>query len=526
MSYTVKRRVHNYFYLYEVEAYWNKTKQQSRQRTIRCLGRCDEKGRLTVPASVRVDSVHTVCPVGGLSLFYAAARQLDLVNVFCRSLGVSRREASLLLTICLNQLVGRQPLDRLAKWMHLTPLSRWEGIDAQHLDRGDFESMLGRLCSMTPAGVIEEPGLGLQETLTHVWRGKSREPAAYYYDITKQHYYGNECPYAGTGLDADHGISNVVGFGMVTSKLNHHPVLCRPLPGHANDTTTVRETVFMLDAFKLRGLTLVMDRGMISKENIDIAADAGYSQVGIVRGWPKGSWEYAGRWAGALHGPEHAIRRASGDAVYGRAFTGTLYGRRMRVAVIEDPLRAAEEERGRDAAISELLGHVGDERAAELREELKRVIVTGRGRRGFTVNADAVAEEAKRDGRFLLFGTDTGLSAKEMFDLYFERDSIEKAFRTVKGDLSLGPIRYRRRDRLLAYSTVVYTSYLLWSWSARTLKNKIAGMTVERALSTLDGVGWVRFGHNKSVHEWVSQLTDEQSGILHSIGAEEFLPRI
>lgn len=174
----------------------------------------------------------------------------------------------------------------------------------------------------------------------------------------------------------------------------------------------------------------------------------------------------------------------------------------MRIAVIEDPLAAAEEERGRDATIGELIEHAGDERAAELREELKRVISTGRGRSGFTMNVDAVAEELKRDGRFLLFGTDPGLSAKEMLDLYFERDSIERAFRTVKGDLSLGPIRYRRRNRLLAYSTVVYTSYLLWSWSARTLKNKIAGMTAERALSTLDGVGWMRFGRNKSVHKW------------------------
>ena len=86
------------------------------------------------------------------------------------------------------------------------------------------------------------------------------------------------------GLDADHGISNVVGFGMVIPKLNHHLVLCRLLPGNANYTTTVREIVFMLDAFKLRGLTLVMDRGMISKENIDIAAESDYSLVGIVRG--------------------------------------------------------------------------------------------------------------------------------------------------------------------------------------------------------------------------------------------------
>lgn len=157
------------------------------------------------------------------------------------------------------------------------------------------------------------------------------------------------------------------------------------------------------------------------------------------------------------------IGTASGDVVYGRAFTGTMYGGRMRIAIIEDFLRAAEKERVREAGISRLQGHAGCEHAAEFREELKRVISMGRGKMGFTVNDDAVTEEAKRDRRFLLFGTDPGLLAKEVSVLYFEKNSIQKTFRTVKDDLYLGHIRYRRRDRLLTHSTFMYKSYLPWN---------------------------------------------------------------
>jgi transposase len=68
-----------------------------------------------------------------------------------------------------------------------------------------------------------------------------------------------------------------------------------------------------------------------------------------------------------------------------------------------------------------------------------------------------------------LFSTDLSLDAESMFELYFQRDEIEKVFETMKGELSLGPIRYRRVDRLDAYSTVVYLAYLLWSWAERVL---------------------------------------------------------
>ena len=53
----------------------------------------------------------------------------------------------------------------------------------------------------------------LQNRLTKEWRGKSHEPASYYYDIT-QEYYGDMCPYAAMGHASDRPIKNAVGFGL------------------------------------------------------------------------------------------------------------------------------------------------------------------------------------------------------------------------------------------------------------------------------------------------------------------------
>ncbi|EQD68524.1 hypothetical protein B2A_00400, partial [mine drainage metagenome] len=127
--------------------------------------------------------------------------------------------------------------------------------------------------------------------------------------------------------------------------------------------------------------------------------------------------------------------------------------------------------------LRELQGNPGKLRLRELRQELKvqdprrqgkgghvpGLLVGSAGRRGFRVDPEAVKEDQVRDGRRLLFSTDGEMSAEEMCRAYFERDAIEKSFRTAKGPMSLAPIRYRSEVRLDAYSTVLYLGLLLWS---------------------------------------------------------------
>ncbi len=253
----------------------------------------------------------------------------------------------------------------------------------------------------------------------------------------------------------------------MVSRDHHHPILCRPLLGSKNDTLGVGETVQFLRGFGYEHLTLVMDRGMVSEENLKGVTEAGYEQLGIVRGWNEEAWSYITRFPREeLEQPRFVVERASGLAAYCRSWIAPLYGRkRMRVAVAENPRRATEEKESRDLALMTLeKGHPSAERLRKIRKVLGRdVAETSRGRRGFVVNEKVLKEEERGLGRFLLFSTDLSLDAEEMFELYFQRDAVEKVFETMKGELSLGPIRYRRVDRLDAYSTVVYIAYLLWS---------------------------------------------------------------
>jgi len=528
-----------HYYAYEREPYWDPVRKQGRKRTLRFLGPCDKDGHILQAPKTRIEGVHSSFPVGPLVVFYACAEQLRVRERAQRILGASEEEAGHFLALVLNQATARVPIDHLAEWAQASPLPRLTSLEPESLTTSAFEKTLTALCHPTPAKTWEDRGLLLQHELTRAWRAQAREPPGAYYDITKQAYYGWTNPYAQGGHDANGGISTVVGFGMVVSEGHHFPYLCRALPGGQNDTLSVTETVEMLRARGYRGLRLVMDRGIISKENVEKATGAGYPLVGLVKGWDVQTVALATRWSEEeLARAEHVVKTSRGS-VYARALTTSLFDLpRVRVAVVVSPRRRTDEREGRDLALQELEGPITKERLKELKRELRvqdprrrkglgyvpGLLVKCSGRRGVRVDAEAVQRDRGLDGRFLIFSTDLSLDGPGMYRAYFHRDAIEKVFRTGKGDLCLGPLRYHRKDRLDAYATVFYTASLLWSWSERTLKRKFPDMSLSEALRLLEHVSWVRFGAGKIIREWATRLTNQQEEVLSAVGATSYLP--
>ena len=526
-------------YLYEYESYWDAHAGKARQRFLRYLGACDKNGRVLKPPKVPLEGLHSSFAVGRLLVFYASAEQLRLRERTRKILGVDDETAGQFVALVLNQATDRVADERLPEWVRASPLPRLLSLDGSRLVPESFGRVRSALCHLSGAKVWEDRGLLLQEELTRAWRSHTREPPGAYYDVTKQAYHGWTNPYAQVGHDANGGLSSVVGFGMVVSEGHHHPYLCRVLPGSQNDSLGVAETVAMLRVRGYERIRLVMDRGMISKENVALARREGYHLVGLVKGWDPETVAFASQWSeGELERAEHVVPTSRGS-VYARATTTPLFGiPRVRVAVVENPRRKAEEREGRDLALQELEGPVAPDRLAELKQQLRvqnpkrrrskgytpGLLVRSVGRRGVQVDREAVERDRGLDGRFLIFSTDLTLSGPEMYRTYFARDGIEKVFRTGKGELCLGPLRHHRRDRLEAYATIFYTAALLWSWSEQTLRRKYPERSLSEVLGHLENVAWVRFGVGKSVREWSTRLTDEQKEILSALGATDYLP--
>ncbi len=293
--------------------------------------------------------------------------------------------------------------------MGLGELPRWEALDPESVDRASLESVLGRLSRRLPTWEWDHRGLELRRVLTRRWRNGSREPATCLYVVTKQAYYGSEGPWAEVGHDPAIGaIGAVVRFGLVVSPYHNHPVLCRPLPGSLADTVSLDTTLQLLEGFGLGRITLVVDRAIVSRENVAKVVAGGHHLLGMVRGWNEETRALATRWSETkLERTEFVVARSHGNAAYARGFVGPLFGQpKVRVVAVSDARRRVEERQSRDLLIQELGGPLPRGRLGEIRRELGSVVVPSVGRREFRVDPKALERERKLDGRFLLFHTD------------------------------------------------------------------------------------------------------------------------
>ena len=530
------------FYAYEREAYWDPVHQQGRNRTLRFLGPCDKHGRILAPPKVHLEAARSAFPVGRLLAFHASAEKLGVRERVRRVLEIDDEMAGHFMIIVYNMDTDRVADEHLPEWVRAGPLNRLLSLDTESLTPETFGRVRSALCRLNPDTKLwEDRGPAVQKALTRGWRSLTRDPPGAYYDVTKVEFHGWTNPYAEKGHDANGGISTVVGFGMVVSSEHHHPYLCRALPGSQNDSLGVGETIRTLRSWRYEGLHRVMDRGMITKENVKLSRDEGFPLVGLVRGWDLTTLALASRWSEEeLEQPENVVETSRGS-VYARALTTPLFGiPALRVAVVVNPRRKAEEREGRDLALDEWEGpsQVSRDRVEVLKKQLKvqnpklrkkkgyapGLLVKSVGRRGAVVDHEAVKRARGVDGRFLIFSTDLTLGGKEMYRTYFARDGIEKVFRTGKGELSLTPLRWHRQDRTDAHATIFHTASLLWSWSEQTLKRKYPELSLTEALRSLESLAWVRSGSGKSAREWPMKPNDEQKELLSALGAIRYLP--
>ena len=245
------------------------------------------------------------------------------------------------------------------------------------------------------------------------------------------------------------------------------PVLFRLLPGSLADPVSFDTPLELLEGFELGRITLAVNRGIVARESVATVVGAGHHLLGMVRGWNEETRALATRWSEMeLERTEFVVARSHGIAAYARGFVWPLFGQpKVRIVVVSDARRCVEERQSRGPLIQELGGPLPRGRLGEIRRELRSVVVPSVGRWGFRVDPKELERERRLDGRFLLSRTDPTQEAAEVFRTCSQKDAVEKVSLTAKGPLSLGPLRHCREDRIEAYATVVYLTYLLWSWA-------------------------------------------------------------
>ena len=300
-----------------------------------------------------------------------------------------------------------------------------------------------------------------------------RENGLVLYDLSSSYFEGVTCPLAALGHPRD-GIQGKlqVNYGLLAAPRGC-PVSVSVYEGNTGDPTTLLEQVTKVkDAFGIKNLVLVGDRGMITQKQIDSLKDIkgvdwiGALKTGGIRELLKGGDLQMGLF------DERNLFELTHPDFPGERLIACRNPElaRMRAAKRQDLLLATTQEldkvkrmveKGRITGKGKIGVRVG--RVINKYKMAKHLaLVIDDDRFDYGIRQDQVAAEAALDGIYVIRTSlpKERISAEDAVRSYKSLSDVERAFRCLKSiDLLVRPIRHRLEDRVRAHIFLCMLSY-------------------------------------------------------------------
>jgi len=327
------------------------------------------------------------------------------------------------------------------------------------------------------------------------------------YDLTSTYFEGEmeQAPKAKHGYSRDKRSDCRQVVIAVVLSAEGFPLAYEILPGNTNDRTTLKSFLQKIQAQYGQARRIwIMDRGIPTEETL---ADMRQSEppVGYLVGTPRGRWDqFKDRleqvpWQ-KLRDTIEVKLLAEGQEVYvlakseGRRQKETAI-RRRKLARLLRTLRVLRRTRERPWKRDTLLHKLGaaHKEAGKAWGFVKITVPKARQRVNrdtfqFEVLKEKFRDAEQRDGHYLLRGFGAGEQAGPLWERYMQLSEIEAAFRTLKHELQLRPIRHHVELRIEAHILVCFLAYCLSVTLRKRLQAHAPGLTSGAVLETLSGI--------------------------------------
>jgi Transposase DDE domain len=296
------------------------------------------------------------------------------------------------------------------------------------------------------------------------------------YDVSSSYFEGRACPLAKLGYSRDgkSGLAQII-YGLLCD-MDGRPVAVEVFTGELHDDKTLPAQITKLkDRFGLSRVIVVADRGMVTKANIEILAEAdGVDWITALKAPTIKKLARSGVFQPSLFDEQNL-----GEITDVEEFPGE------RLIVCRNPLVGAQRARKRE----ELLAATETDLAL-IKARVDRGTLLGAGQIGlavgpalkryrmrkhfqieitdttFTYTRDTagIATEAALDGFYILRTslTETDLAAGDVVRAYKNLEQAERAFGSLKGpELQIRPIHHHLADRVRAHVLICMLGYYL-----------------------------------------------------------------
>jgi len=491
MSFVRKIKKKSGTYLAEVENQWVDGKCV--QKHIRYVGR-EVDGKTVLSSSLSDVAVDEVRLYGPVMVLDYLAKKIGLPQL----LGERALE---ILAMVYAHCLDYKSVNRMERWFERTDLALMlplEGVTEQRLLEA-LDSLEALDATRLQQRIFENTSAMFPIPVSGIL-----------YDVTNTYLYGKHCDLGKYGHDKE-GVKGrpLIQVGLAVTKEFGIPVCHKVMDGNIHDAKMFSDFITDLRSFHIRKGTVIYDRGIASGENIRETLKIGWNTLcGLpIRG-----------------NLIHVVRRV--------AQANRFVQLDHRVRLRKNVFYAVDTPHTIEGVPGTLTVCFNERQQRDLREsrydeieQAQRLLAQGKSIKAGMENCftkkklldQAVLAEAEEfDGFTCLFST-SRLSKQEMIRCYFDKDLVEKAFRSLKGITRLRPVRHWLYNRVTAHVFICYLAYLLLALLQYRLTP--LGLTAEEALMELETMYKVYLRDTRKNFEVsrVVTMTKKQESILKAV---------
>jgi len=371
------------------------------------------------------------------------ARELELEGL----LGKHGKHA---LVFLYSHLMDRPSINRMKDWLTRTEVLQLVGLDS--VGTGALYETLKHIDE-----IDFEP---VERTISDKLSRFEKYRRSVVIDVTDTYFEGKTWDVKRRrGKDGKY--KKLIQIGLAVTEKHGFPIFHKVYEGNVPNALIFKDMLVELKKRRIRGV--IMDRGMYSEGNVDSAIEAKTKIICGVRKTKSFVDDFLSKInREEIYSPRHRVALKN-TTVYVMGFpykNGTL------LAVYNPELEVVKR-------------HIHYEKGEDQRE-------------------------ARYLGYSLIFHN-TGLSDADAVRKYFDKDIVDKAFKELKGILSLRPVRVWTKEHVRGHVRICYLAYALLSLMNYRIRR--IGVTAVTALDCLNTGYKVYLSDEKSGFEWSTTVT-------------------
>ena len=257
MSYIVKQKRGNSIYVYRATSYWDKEKNQPRQKR-EYLGRIDTvTGEFIKSTGIKGKKAMSMMPKS--SKDYGNIYLLDKISEKIGLKGILKEiypyRWNSILSLTFFAVSENSPFYLFEQWKSHTYIKGLRNISSQSISK-----LLKELGSMDR----------LQLDFSINWCIKKGDTSALIFDITSVSSYSELMELVQWGYNRDKEHLPQINLGMVFGEPSSLPLFYSVYPGSIPDIVTLKNIVLRLNMFNIKTHLFILDRGFYSRSNIEL----------------------------------------------------------------------------------------------------------------------------------------------------------------------------------------------------------------------------------------------------------------